>query len=265
LTKQPIEAVTLSDALPSTVEAEVIPIRTRMTELEYDAERAKLAPDKAAAGIRWEHGLASLFYRSGWTQDELAKKEGKGKSWISQRLIFGRFLAFAANSTTVEKFTERRFRSYWERTAEHGSSNERIRFKAVLDLMAAEEPMRVAHIPKGYPKRIVEKFADSKWHSLSVIAKHLDAPEEEVERSLATMVKDGRGNAKTETKKVGTVKHYKFYRNERMISSHELTDKLSPILDGLEAEGKKSMATMSPTAVAILAHKLRQLLKDWVE
>jgi hypothetical protein len=31
---------------------------------------------------------------SGWTQEELAKKERKGKSHISRMLIFGRFLGF---------------------------------------------------------------------------------------------------------------------------------------------------------------------------
>jgi hypothetical protein len=49
-------------------------------------------------------------------------------------------LAFAANSPIGEKLTEGRFRSYWDRTAEHGKSNERIRFKAVLDLIQAEGP-----------------------------------------------------------------------------------------------------------------------------
>lgn len=235
----------------------------RMSEAEYDVERAQLAPDKAAAGIRWEQALALLFYRSGWTQDELAKKEGKSKSSIGRSVIFGRFLALIAKSPVGEKLTERRFREYWERTT--SSPNERIRFRAVLDLMEADEPVRQRHIPKGHPKRIVEKFGDTKWHSLPVIAKFLESDEEEVERSLAGMVKDGRGNATTETKRVGTVKHYRFFRNERMISSVELTDKLAPILDGLEAEGKKNLATMSPHAVAILAHKLRQLLKAWTE
>jgi hypothetical protein len=240
----------------------------RMSEAEYDVERAKLAPDKAAAGVRWEQELASLFYRSGWTQDELAKKEEKTQQWVALRIRFGRFLAFAGNTTTVVNLTERRFRAFWDRTTDYGSSNERIRFRAALELLEADEPLRQArkiHIPKGHPKKIVEKFADTKWHSLPVIAKHLDAPEDEVDRSLAGMVKDGRGGARSEMKTVGKIKHYRFYKNERMISSNELTDKLTPILDGLQAEAKKSMATMSPMSVAQLAHKLRQLLKEWTE
>lgn len=35
-----------------------------------------------------------------------------------------------------------RFRAfYWDRTSEHGSANERVRFKAVLDLLQGEEPL----------------------------------------------------------------------------------------------------------------------------
>jgi hypothetical protein len=239
-------------------------VGTRMTEAEYDAARAQLAPDKTAAGIRWEQDLASLFYRSGWTQEELAQKEGKSKSHIQRWLIFGRFLSFIANSPMGEKLTERHFRGYWDRTADSG--NERVRFKAVLDLMQSETMLSRSHVNTGYPKRIVAKFGDSKWHSLSVIAKHLDAPdEEEVARSLAGMVKHGWGGATTEIKTVGTVKHYRFFKNDKMISSTELTDKLTPILQGLEAEGKKTMATMAPAKVAILAHQLRKLLKDWTE
>ena len=47
-----------------------------------------------------DQALAQLFARSGWTQEELGKKEGKSQDWISLRLRFGRFLNF---TTTVVK------------------------------------------------------------------------------------------------------------------------------------------------------------------
>lgn len=242
-----------------------VPPVGRMTREQYAIERAQLASDKATAGIRWEQELALLFYRSGWTQEELAKQEGKSRTWIVYRLCFGRFLAFAANVTIVTNLTEGRFRAYWDRTADDESSNERLRFRAVLELMQAEISLSKSTVPKGHPKKIVEHFADHKWHSLPVIAKYLEADSDEAERSLAGMVKDGRGNAKTEIKTVGTVKHYRFFRNARMVSSTELIEKLAPIARDLEAEGRKNQVTMSVAKVAVLAAHLNKLLREWAE
>jgi len=44
-----------------------------------------------------------------------------------------------------------------------------------------------------------------------------------------------------------------------------LAEKLRPIIESLKAEGKKNTATMSPTAVAILAHKLTKLVAEWTD
>jgi hypothetical protein len=46
------------------------------------------------------------------------------------------------------KLTERHFREYWERSAEYGSANERLRFKAVLDLMQADLMLSRSTVPK---------------------------------------------------------------------------------------------------------------------
>lgn len=251
-----------ANVTPAPAPPHLIVVSGRMTVAEYEAERAKLAPDRATAAIRWEQDLAGLFYRSGWTQDELAKQEGKSRTWCVYMLCFGRFLAFAANVTVVTNLTERRFRAYWERTAEHGTGNERIRFRATLELIEAEEPLRQAHKNTGHPKKIVERFGDKKWHALPTIAKALEAAEDEVERSLYGMVKDGRGGAKTEIKTVSGVKHYRIFRNSRMVSSDELIEKLTPILKGLEAEAAKNQVRVSPQALAILAGKLRRLLEE---
>ena len=250
-------------------DAAVIPLRARMTPAEYEAERARLrelygdAP--ADAAVKSEQALALLFARSGWTQQELAKKEGKSQKWVDFRLRFGRFLNFSTNVLKLEllpiNLNEGRFREFWVRT----EGDERARFREVVKLMQSETTLARSTIPKGHPKKIVAKFADSKWHSLPVIAKFLDAPEDEVEKSLAGMVKDGRGNAKTETKKVGTVKQYRFFKNERMISSIELIEKLAPIVEELKEQGRRNMVTMDPMAVNVLATRLARLLDEWTE
>jgi hypothetical protein len=72
--------------------------------------------------------LAALFHRSNWTQEQLAKKEGKAQSWIARRLLFGRFLSFMPTGINAENvptnLTERRFRSYWERAPGCGGNEQ---------------------------------------------------------------------------------------------------------------------------------------------
>jgi hypothetical protein len=78
--------------------------------------------------VRWEQKLALLFVRSGWTQEELAKREGKSRQWIEKYVRFGAFLTFAttvANPETLPiSLTEGRFRTYWDATDKCGG-NER--------------------------------------------------------------------------------------------------------------------------------------------
>jgi hypothetical protein len=61
----------------------------RMTESEYDRERTELLAtygrNASEANGRREQALAILFHRSGWTQEELAKKEGRSQQHIARR------------------------------------------------------------------------------------------------------------------------------------------------------------------------------------
>ena len=79
------------------------------------------------------------------------------------------------------------------------------------------------------------------------------------------MVKNPTYGCKAEKKKVGQHVEYRIFRLDQTVSSSELIEKLTPILKGLEAEGAKNMATMSPGTVAYLAGQLRRLLEEWTE
>jgi hypothetical protein len=78
----------------------------QMTDAQFDAERAKLrerGESSTERTARWEQDLANLYYRSGWTQEALAEKEQKTQSWISRRIVFGRFLNFMQEAHKPEK------------------------------------------------------------------------------------------------------------------------------------------------------------------
>jgi transcriptional regulator with XRE-family HTH domain len=249
-----------------------------MTEAEYERERARIAKTKAEAGIRWEQELARLLNRSGWTQRELAKKEGLSPQRISYLLRFGQFLAFLENSTSVEfaGLYESRFRSYWVRVSRldgRGQSGlyNRERFREVARLMAEESGgwVKAGHrkyppLPSDTATTIIKKCGDGKWRSPAQIASRVGLNPEDAPR-VVHLVQHHKHLAKTESKKVGKETHYCIFKIEKTVGTDELTTKLTPILEELEAEGKKNMATMVPAKVAMLTARIKQLLKEWAE
>ena len=81
-----------------------------------------------------DQAFAELFYRSGWTQEQLAEREGKSTSWVSCRLRLGRVLAYVMNSTDLEiSLTGGRFRGFLEKTDKTDEDN--TRFDAVIRRM----------------------------------------------------------------------------------------------------------------------------------
>jgi transcriptional regulator with XRE-family HTH domain len=240
----------------------------RMTDAEYEAERARLRElygdgSKDAAYGKTDQALAMLFYRSGWTQEELAKKEGKSAQRIAQILRFGRFINYSTAVEFPKNLTERRFRSYWEQ-GDETQPNELARFQAVLALMREDMKLVVDRRPTIAPV-IIEKFGDGKWHARETVARALNTDPNHVAATIDRM-RVQKGVSKVERKPVGQTFSYRIFpkeSTEHMISSLELIEKLGPIIEGLNDQGKKNMATASPSTVALLAHQLQQLLNDW--
>lgn len=240
-----------------------------MTEEQYDHERAdlrRLYGDSSTEAIaKRDQAMALLFARSGWTQERLAQKERMSRQWVDVRLRFGRFLNFATTVANPEnpgkELTERRFRAYWGLT-DQSETNERKRFMEVLRLME-RNPTTMRRPQIGKP--IMEKFADGKWHKPEKMARDLDAAEELVADTLESMRRNKNYGATCERRHVGKGFEYRIFQTEKMISSGELIEKLTPIVRDLKAEGRKNMATMSPATVGYLAGMLEKLLNEWTE
>jgi hypothetical protein len=236
----------------------------RMTPEEFEQCRSALPLDKGAAGVRFEQELARLFHVSGWTQEELAKVEGKSRPWIDQTLRFGRFLEIATDSINARSLNLHQFRNLWKDRSDKGSP-ENVRFKQVLAAVEAAS-IRSQQRPKlaGDLKRL---FADGNWHRLDDMARTLETDEQHVRGVINAQLNTKRMRA--DKKRVGTdATHptgsdaYRLFLTNRTVNYDELTTKLAPIIEGLEAEGKKNMATMSPATVAIFTNRLKKLIDD---
>jgi hypothetical protein len=235
------------------------------TEAKYREERERIrstyGDSSFESGALRDQALAALFYRSGWTQEELAKAEGKGQQWVSRQMLFGKFLAFTPTGVNPKNLTERRFRGYWEQT-DKTENNERIRFRQVQRFI---DEATVVRAPRrnGLSKEILDGFADGKWHDIATIAKHTEQSIDTLVPMLSNMggPNNSYGVALCERKQRGKSFQYRIMRAGRRIDLDVLMQDLGPIIDGLREEGKKNVATISPTTVAYLAHQLEQLLE----
>jgi hypothetical protein len=242
----------------------------QMSEEEYNRERASLTrafygDSSIQATAKGDQALAILFCRSGWTEEQLAKKEGKPHQWVSNRMRFGRFLNFAnslAGSEALPKnLSEKKFSDIYERQTIQKVRNERNRFQQLLKIMRPESITAVRRPSIG--ESIKERFANGKWHQLDTIAEGVGADEKHVLDTINGMSKNGNFGCKVERKRVGAKSEFRIFKKEKTISLDELTEKLAPIIKELKAEGKKNMATMSPATVAHLAGRLSNLLDEW--
>lgn len=234
----------------------------RMTPERYKAERAKLAKNRSEAGVRFEQELARLFYRSGWTQAELAKAEGKSKAWVDYQVRFGRFLDFSTSGGNSENpafslLTERRFRDFWART----EGDERERFREVLHIIEGAGLHAKRRPPIMSPIR--KAFADDgQFHKLSTIAKKVGATEEQVADCLVQGQCQGR--IRFDKRRNGKHDEYQVFRTSRPIPSAEIATKLKPIVDALQEQAARAAGTVSNADIARQVALLRKMIDEWL-
>jgi len=251
--------------------ATVVILHNRMTEAEYEAERAKLratyGDSSTEAAAKRDQAMALLFARSNWTQEELAAKECKSQKWVDFRLRFGRFLNFSTTVLNPESLptnlTEGRFRKYWEE-ADKFSGNERMRFAAVQKAM--RENLAVVKPKQSYSigKAVVADYADGKWHTPEAIAQAIpDATADGVTSVLEGIKDNNHYKCRAEKRKYGKGHQYRIFKQDKLIATSELETKLQPLINELKEQGRSNMATMAPPEVARLAALLQRLLDGW--
>lgn len=250
----------------------VVPFKNRMTVAEYQNERQKIrdlyGDNRQEAGAKSEQALAIFFYRSEWTLEELAEVEGQSRRVISNRLHFGRFLNFCIHHPKLglppPDLTLSRFHFFWKQ-ADRAGGNERQRFIAVMRLMSEQTNAGTRGGKHNLGPKIMEQFADGKWHSQDDIIEAVGGDTEPVLKTLQGMQNNGTYKSKAEWKPVGKTRHWRIFRtnDDKAISLAEINEKLPAIIKGLKAEGKKNMATIAIVQVAYFAGKLQQLLDEW--
>jgi transcriptional regulator with XRE-family HTH domain len=252
-------------------ETSVVPFAPpRMSESDYERERQRLrdlfGDSRSEAGTRWEQALAQLFWRSGWTQEELAAKEGKAQSYLSRMLCFGRFLAFSANMPTghnLEITSERQFRKYWEQSE---GSNERRRFLHVVEMIKAEERAGPTRARNALMDQVREHYSNGKWHGTDVIANRLGRDRDDVERVLAAATsRSAPSRYKIERRRRAQDYQYRIFPMANTVSTVELAEKLGPLVIKLKAEGRKNMATIAISLIALIADEMQQMLDEWTQ
>jgi hypothetical protein len=257
-------------------ETAVIPLHSHWSDAEYDRERHRLrelyGDKRGDAAAKYDQALAVLFYRSGWTQEQLAKKEGKSQPAIVCALRFGRFLSFITggnNSEIAPNLTERSFRAQWEKTR----GDERDRFKQVAKIFAEAEPyLRRKPRPK-IGQDIVAQFADGKWHRPETIAKAIEADTEHVIASLENMYLHGVFKTNVEKRHIGRDRvtgdaagwQYRIHRRDQTISLDEISSKLSPLIEDLKKEARRPPGTGGGAIIGGIAQRIQNLLDAWAE
>jgi len=112
-------------------------------------------------------------------------------------------------------------------------------------------------------KRIIDKYADGKWHNLATIVNGVESDERTVNGRLLSMRERGMHNVFCESRKAGKSKQFRIIKGGRKkVPLEALQREIGPLLDALEREGRKHTARFSPMTVLQLTTRLRKVLED---
>lgn len=241
-----------------------------MDEKTYEIRRQQIQDQVDAASQRAsaiaDQGFASLFIESGWTQDMIAKREGKSQAWVSYQLCFGRFLGFITSGDNLanppKNLTERLFRTHFERTDK--GLKEPKRFQLVVDSLVENLVIRKSPSRKQHSRAIAETFSDGKWHSVEKIAEGIGIDADDAREKMSYMKQRGYCGTFVQERPCGKTVEYRIRKSKspRVVPLDLLQKEIGPILKDLEKEGRANAATFSGPAIINLAHKLKKVIDE---
>jgi hypothetical protein len=251
-----------------------VPGEKTVTDAQFDERiaaiqtKASELQDRAAAYRDQE--MARLFVGCGWTQQRIAKHMDKSQKWVSNRLLFGRYLSFrTSGSKTVfpaENLTERRFRACWPKT----KGSERHRFGQVAELLTRKEaePSSQAEslmAKPGIKKAVAEVCGDGSYRSVRQIAADLDPrfpgiTTRQVTGAIQQLQRKSPKGTAVESRHIGRSHHYRIIPKAEINDPASLAESVLPFVREIKSEASKSMAAMSRGLIMEKAEMIERLL-----
>lgn len=238
----------------------------KLTHIE-EQYRAK----REGADAYRDQELARLFVDCGWTQEKIGKRMGQTQSWVSRRLIFGRFLSFMPDRHKLTDLTEFRFRSHYSKT----KGDEANRFRQVLNVLTDGVPPGYRNIVKkpGIKKAILDLLSDGKSYTTQQIHATVEEtiPGVEVE-SISNAIRGLIVDDKVVGKHKGRTHKYRLKKGGPARSTDsppdfiiKLYEEAKPLIDELDEWGQAYEYQMSPSCIRNIAIQLRRLFDTALE
>lgn len=258
-----------------------IAMNTSMTEEEFDGRFDEVKQQGAACK---DQGLAKLFRESGWTQDRIAEHLGHAQSWVSNYIIFGRFLEWIIancdnHKLPLEKLSEGRFRGSWKKTSRKLSEEER--FAACVPLLEESYAVPSANPAPGSETRqnlrraVIDLCKDGKRRSPRQVAQELDGEvpgvtAERVRKAFVDLQNRPPKGYTVDTQQMGNSTRLRLSQrpaNARPVDADEagqVIAEVMPMLKEVRAELHKTTAAFSFSFVLervdVIEKKLKALL-----
>jgi transcriptional regulator with XRE-family HTH domain len=253
---------------------------TAMSNHDFDVRLAHIDEQYAArregAEAYRDQELARLFNECGWTQERIAKRVGKKKSWVSYRLRFGAFLDFSTlveklESARIQTLTEGAFRRIWAKTA----GPEKERFAQVAEILRGGVPAgyRNQLVKPGYRPAIIEILSDGQWHKRSEVMADLEERFGDVAAATFANAVQSLAKAPPKGRRLETRRNLRRF-SYRLVERDEdpardalrrLYDEAKPLIERVKYWGRQHPAEMSPQSILQVGVMLERLFAAALE